>query len=71
VAVAELALVCAYGEPLVGTGKPMVAAGSIGSAGDSGAPATEEGLALPPDGWWITLDRPYLGHTLPGNEIGG
>ena len=37
----------AYGEALAGTGKPLVAAGSIGSAGSLGRPATEEDPALP------------------------
>ena len=37
----------AYGEALAGTGKPLVAAGSIGSPGDLGRPATEEDPALP------------------------
>lgn len=47
VAAAELAIVLAYGESLAGTGKPLVAAGSIGSAGNLGRPATEEDPALP------------------------
>jgi len=38
----------AYGEALAGTGKPLVAAGSIGSPGHHpGRPATEEDPALP------------------------
>jgi hypothetical protein len=40
----------AYGEALAGTGKPLVAAGSIGSPGtgrDLGRPATEEDPAVP------------------------
>src|SRR3954467_6535373 len=37
----------ACGEPLAGTGKPLVAAGSIGSPGKLGRPATEEDPALP------------------------
>jgi nucleoside-diphosphate-sugar epimerase len=37
----------AYGEALAGTGKPLVAAGSIGSTGNLGRPATEEDPALP------------------------
>lgn len=37
----------AYGEALAGTGKPLVAAGSIGSSGSLGRPATEEDPALP------------------------
>jgi nucleoside-diphosphate-sugar epimerase len=49
VAAAELAIVLAYGEALAGTGKPLVAAGSIGSPGweNLGRPATEEDPALP------------------------
>jgi nucleoside-diphosphate-sugar epimerase len=47
VAAAELQIVLAYGEALAGTGKPLVAAGSIGSAGNLGRPATEEDPALP------------------------
>jgi nucleoside-diphosphate-sugar epimerase len=47
VAAAELPVMLAYGEALAGTGKPLVAAGSIGSAGDLGRPATEEDPALP------------------------
>jgi nucleoside-diphosphate-sugar epimerase/ketosteroid isomerase-like protein len=49
VAAAELAIVLAYGEALGGTGKPLVAAGSIGSPGweNLGRPATEDDPALP------------------------
>src|ERR1700733_12181308 len=47
VAAAELPIMLAYGEALTGTGKPLVAAGSIGSAGNLGRPATEEDPALP------------------------
>ncbi|MFI5898317.1 SDR family oxidoreductase [Actinoplanes sp. NPDC051513] len=50
VAAAELPVMLAYGEALAGTGKPLVAAGSIGSPGtglDLGRPATEEDPALP------------------------
>ena len=47
VAAAELPIMLAYGEALAGTGKPLVAAGSIGSAGSLGRPATEEDPALP------------------------
>ncbi|UNB50287.1 SDR family oxidoreductase [Mycolicibacterium sp. YH-1] len=47
VAAAELPVIFAYGEALAGTGKPLVAAGSIGSAGTLGRPATEEDPALP------------------------
>lgn len=37
----------AYGEALAGTGKPLVAAGSIGLPGNLGRPATEGDPALP------------------------
>jgi nucleoside-diphosphate-sugar epimerase len=47
VAAAELPIMLAYGEALEGTGKPLVAAGSIGSPGSLGRPATEEDPALP------------------------
>jgi nucleoside-diphosphate-sugar epimerase/ketosteroid isomerase-like protein len=48
VAAAELPVMLAYGEALAGTGKPLVAAGSIGSPGHHlGRPATEEDPALP------------------------
>jgi nucleoside-diphosphate-sugar epimerase len=47
VAAAELPVVLAYGEALAGTGKPLVAAGSMGSPGNLGRPATEEDPALP------------------------
>ena len=47
VAAAELAIMLAYGEALADTGKPLVAAGSIGSPGNLGRPATEEDPALP------------------------
>jgi len=47
VAAAELQIMLAYGEALEGTGKPLVAAGSIGSAGNLGRPATEDDPALP------------------------
>ncbi len=48
VAAAELPIMRAYGEALAGTGKPLVAAGSIGSPGQHlGRPATEEDPALP------------------------
>jgi nucleoside-diphosphate-sugar epimerase/ketosteroid isomerase-like protein len=46
VAAAELPVMLAYGEALAGTGKPLVAAGSIGSPGKLGRPATEEDPAL-------------------------
>jgi nucleoside-diphosphate-sugar epimerase len=47
VSAAELPVMLAYGEALAGTGKPLVAAGSIGSSGNLGRPATEEDPALP------------------------
>jgi nucleoside-diphosphate-sugar epimerase len=47
VAAAEIPVMLAYGEALAGTGKPLVAAGSIGSSGQLGRPATEEDSALP------------------------
>jgi nucleoside-diphosphate-sugar epimerase len=47
VAAAELPVMLAYGEALAGTGKPLVAAGSIGSAGSLGRPVTEDDPALP------------------------
>jgi nucleoside-diphosphate-sugar epimerase len=47
VAAAELPIMLAYGEALEGTGKPLVAAGSIGSPGNLGRPASEEDPALP------------------------
>lgn len=47
VAAAEVPIMLAYGEALAGTGKPLVAAGSIGSGGDLGRPVTEEDPALP------------------------
>jgi nucleoside-diphosphate-sugar epimerase len=47
VAAAELPVILAYGEALEGTGKPLVAAGSIGSPGNLGRPATEADPALP------------------------
>ncbi len=47
VSAAELPVMLAYGEALAGTGKPLVAAGSIGSSGNMGRPATEEDPALP------------------------
>ncbi|AXG80448.1 SDR family oxidoreductase [Streptomyces paludis] len=47
VAAAELPIMLAYGEALTGTGKPLVAAGSIGSPGNLGRPVTEEDPALP------------------------
>jgi nucleoside-diphosphate-sugar epimerase/ketosteroid isomerase-like protein len=50
VAAAELPIMHAYGEALAGTGKPLVAAGSIGSPGSLGRPATEEDPALPSGG---------------------
>jgi nucleoside-diphosphate-sugar epimerase len=51
VAAAEVPIMLAYGEALAGTGKPLVAAGSIGSPGNGGGnlgrPATEDDPALP------------------------
>src|ERR1700730_17928689 len=47
VSAAELPIMLAYGEALAGTEKPLVAAGSIGSSGKLGRPATEEDPALP------------------------
>jgi nucleoside-diphosphate-sugar epimerase len=47
VAAAELSIVLAYGEALAGSGKPLVTAGSMGSPGNLGRPATEEDPALP------------------------
>jgi nucleoside-diphosphate-sugar epimerase len=49
VAAAEVQAMLAYGDALAGTGKPLVAAGSIGSPGweNLGRPATEEDPALP------------------------
>ena len=47
VAAAELPIIAAYGEALAGTGKPLVAAGSIGSPGNLGRPSTEEDPAEP------------------------
>ena len=47
VAAAEIPIMLAYGEALAGTGKPLVAAGSIGSPGQLGRPATEDDPALP------------------------
>lgn len=47
VAAAETPIMLAYGEALAGTGKPLVAAGSIGSSGQLGRTATEEDSALP------------------------
>ncbi|CAN7645458.1 SDR family oxidoreductase [Pararhizobium sp. LjRoot238] len=48
VAAAERQIMLAYGEALAGTGKPLVASGSIGSPGweSLGRPATEEDPAL-------------------------
>jgi nucleoside-diphosphate-sugar epimerase len=46
----ELSAVLAFGEALAGTGKPLVAAGSMGTPGNGGnlgRPATEEDPALP------------------------
>lgn len=46
VAAAEVPVMLAYGEALAGTGKPLVVAGSVGSAGQLSRPATEEDPAL-------------------------
>src|SRR6195952_2047213 len=46
VSAAELPIMLAYGEALAGTGKPLVAAGSIGSSGKLGRPVTEEDPAM-------------------------
>lgn len=46
VAAAEVPVMLAYGEALAGTGRPLVVAGSIGSSGYLGRPATEEDPAL-------------------------
>ncbi|MGH3265833.1 MAG: SDR family oxidoreductase, partial [Trebonia sp.] len=43
----DLAAVLAFGEALAGTGKPLVAASSIGAPGNLGRPVTEEDPALP------------------------
>jgi nucleoside-diphosphate-sugar epimerase len=47
VTAAELPVILAYGEALAGSGKPLVAAGSMASPGNLGRPATEEDPALP------------------------
>lgn len=49
VTAAEVPVIRAYGEALAGTGKPLVAAGSMASPsfGNLGRPATEEDPALP------------------------
>ncbi|SEG67908.1 Nucleoside-diphosphate-sugar epimerase [Actinacidiphila yanglinensis] len=47
VAAAELPIVLAYGEALAGTGKPLVAAGSMGSPGNLERSVVEEDPALP------------------------
>ncbi len=47
VSAAELPIMLAYGEALAETGKPLVTAGSIGSSGQLGRPATEDDPALP------------------------
>jgi nucleoside-diphosphate-sugar epimerase len=49
VTAAEVPIILAYGEALAGTGKPLVAAGSMASSsfGTLGRPATEEDPALP------------------------
>jgi nucleoside-diphosphate-sugar epimerase len=47
VVAADLAAVHAFGEALAGTGKPLVAASSIGAPGNLGRPVTEEDAAVP------------------------
>ncbi|MDQ2625634.1 MAG: SDR family oxidoreductase [Actinomycetota bacterium] len=47
VTAAEVPVMLAYGEALAGTGKPLVAAGSMASPGNLGRPATEADPALP------------------------
>lgn len=49
VAAAEIEVMNAYRDALAGTGKPLVAAGSIGSPGHLGRPAVESDQALPAD----------------------
>lgn len=49
VAAAEIEVMNAYRDALAGTGKPLVAAGSIGSPGLLGRPAIESDPALPVD----------------------
>ena len=44
---ADVAAVLALGEALAGTGKPLVAAASIGAPGSLGRPVTEEDAAVP------------------------
>ena len=43
----DLAAMLAFGDALAGTGKPLVAAASIGAPGNLGRPATEDDPALP------------------------
>lgn len=50
VAAAEIKVMNAYRDALADTGKPLVAAGSIGSPGDLGRPIVESDPALPADG---------------------
>ncbi|GAT12711.1 SDR family oxidoreductase [Mycolicibacterium novocastrense] len=47
VTAAEVPVILAYGEALAGTGKPLVAAGSMAAPGNLGRPVTEEDPALP------------------------
>ncbi len=47
VSAAEIPIMLAYGEALAGSGKPLVAAGSIGSPGQLGRVTTEEDPAQP------------------------
>jgi len=60
VSAAELPIMLAYGEALAGTGKPLVAAGSIGSSGQLGRPATREDILAA----WAEF-RPLAGQGLP------
>jgi hypothetical protein len=46
VSAAEIPIMLAYDEALAGTGKPLAAAGSIGSPGQLGRPTTEKDSAL-------------------------
>src|SRR5450755_861544 len=47
VSAAEIPVMFADGGAIAGTGKPLVATQSIGSSGQLGRPANEEGSALP------------------------
>src|SRR4051794_41230593 len=50
VATAEIPIMLAYGKALAGTGKPLVAAGSIGSPREPGRAGPPGGPAPPPGG---------------------